>query len=70
MAVKLDNGFILRNPAEKANRYAHQLNTGKVEETGEVLSNTQKAFRSGYLKARSDSAKAWNSNQKKKKSRK
>lgn len=70
MAVKLDNGVILRNPAEKAARYAHQLYSGKVEETGEILSNTQKAWRSGYLKARKDNAKAWKSNQKKKKSRK
>ena len=65
MAVKVKNGIILRNPAEKGKRYARQLKKGYVSETGEKLTDKQKAWRSGYLSARSDSAKAYKHNLKK-----
>lgn len=52
--------IVLRNPAEKAKRYARQMRAGVVTETGEVLSPTDKAWRAGYLSARSDEAKAFN----------
>lgn len=58
------NKRVLRNPAEKSKRYARQLKNGAVSETGEVLTDTQKAWRSGYLEARKDNAKAYNHNKK------
>ena len=65
--TKNGNKIVLRNPAEKGKRYARQLKNGKVDETGKALSPTDKAYRSGYLQARSDNAKAFNSKNKKKK---
>lgn len=62
MAYKTKTGIILRNPAEKAKRFARQMKNGYISETGEVLTKEDKAFRAGYLAARSDSAKAYNSN--------
>ena len=59
MAFKTKTGIILRNPAEAGKRYARQLKNGKVAETGKTLSSEDKAFRKGYLTARSDSAKAY-----------
>ena len=59
MAFKTKTGIILRNPSEKGKRYARQLKNGKVAETGKSLSKEDRAFRSGYLTARSDSAKAY-----------
>lgn len=63
---------ILLNPSEKSHKVAaelksgvHLTNTGVVKKNkyGKVkkLSDTQKAYRSGYLKARQDNAKAWKS---------
>lgn len=52
-------GIVLRNPAEKGKRYAQQLKEKKVAETGKSLTSEDKAFRKGYLTARSDSAKAY-----------
>lgn len=52
--------IVLRNPAEKGKRYSRQLRAGCITETGEVLSPTDKAWRAGYLSARSDNAKAFN----------
>lgn len=65
--VRTKNGGkrVLRNPAERSKRFARQLRNGVVAETGEVLSDTQKAWRSGYLEARSDNAKAFKSNKRK-----
>lgn len=66
--VKNDKGQkvkVLYNPAEKGKRYARQLRSKQVAETGAVLRDTQLAYRSGYLKARSDNAKAYNHNKKK-----
>lgn len=62
MAYKTKNGIILRNPAEKAKRYARQMKSGIVRETGKKLSATDRAYRAGYLAARTDSAKAFNAN--------
>lgn len=62
MAYRTSNGIILRNPAEKAKRYARQMKHGVVRETGKELSATDMAFRAGYLQARQDSAKAYCSN--------
>lgn len=62
MAVKTKNGIILRNPAEKAKRYARQMKSGCVTETGKELSSSDMAYRAGYLDARKDSAKAYCSN--------
>lgn len=59
MAFKTKTGIILRNPAEKGKRYARQLKSNRVTETGKTLTKEDRAFRSGYLTARSDSAKAY-----------
>lgn len=66
MAYKTKNGIILRTPAEKGKRYARQMRRGVIAETGEKLDKVQMAYRAGYLDARSDSAKAYNHNRKKK----
>jgi hypothetical protein len=60
---KSKNGkkIVLRNPAEKSKRFARQLKSGKVAETGKDLTDTDKAFRRGYLTSRSDNANAYNS---------
>ncbi len=52
----------LLDPSEKAKRYSKQLKHGSIRETGELLSDEQKAWRKGYLSARSDSAMAYCSN--------
>ncbi len=59
------NKIVLLNPSEKGQRYARQLKHG-VDHNGVVLSDTQKSFRSGYLQARKDSAKAYNAKQRRK----
>lgn len=60
MAYKTKNGIILRNPAEKAKRYARQLKNNKVTETNKTLSKEDRAYRGGYLDARKDNAMARN----------
>lgn len=62
--------IVLRNPAEKAKRFARQLTKGKVSETGKKLSPTDRAFRIGYLSARSDNADCFKSQRKVFKARK
>ena len=62
MAYKTKTGIILRDPAEKAKRFARQMKNGKVTETGKKLTKTDMAFRAGYLQARKDSADAFNAN--------
>lgn len=62
MAYKTKNGIILRTPTEKAKRFSRQLKSGVIRETGEKLSPTDKAFRAGYLQARTDGAKVHNAN--------
>ena len=62
MAYKTETGIILRNPAEKAKRFARQMKSGVVSETGQELDCCDIAYRAGYLRARQDSAKAYNAN--------
>ena len=61
--------IVLRNPSEKAKRFARQLKSNKIQETGETLSKTDRAFRIGYLTSRSDNAKAFKSRLAKKRGR-
>lgn len=75
--VKTKKGrtITLLNPSQKANKFAAELRTGmhytndgsyKPDKDGEIgLTKAQRAYRSGYLDARSDGAKAWKHNQKK-----
>ena len=65
ITTRKGNKVVLRNPSEKAKRYARQLKNGVVQETNKKLTPTDKAYRIGYLSARSDNAKAYNSNKKK-----
>lgn len=74
--VKNNNGKVitLLNPSEKSRKFASELkgnirytNDGKLKsgKNGELgLSDTQRAYRSGYLQARKDSAKAYKSKRK------
>ncbi len=64
---KSKNGkdFTLLNPDEKARKSAVELKTGKNVYTGETLTATQKAYRSGYLASRKDSANCYNAKNKK-----
>ena len=65
----------LLNPSEKAGKFAAELRTGmrytnngdyKPDKNGEIgLSKEARAYRSGYLDARKDSANAWKHSQKK-----
>lgn len=52
--------IVLRNPAEKAKRYARQMKNGIVTETGKKLRAVDMAYRAGYLDARTDNAKCFN----------
>ena len=75
--VKTKNGgtVTLLNPSEKAGKYAAELRTGirytnegayKPDKNGEVgLTETQRAYRSGYLDARKDGAKAYKAKKRK-----
>lgn len=82
VVVKSKSGknVTLLNPAEKGKKYAAELKAKvrctndhhiKRDKNGKKLglSKAQRAYRAGYLTARSDSAKAYNSNRKKRKSR-
>ena len=62
--TKTGKKFTLLNPTEKASKYAVELRTGRNVYTGEFLSDTQKAHRSGYLSCRKDSAKCYKANNK------
>ena len=51
----------------KRRQHAYQFWQAQFEEDGSIpLSDTQRAFRSGYLSAQKDSANAWKAKQKKK----
>lgn len=78
--VKSNTGkeILLLDPAEKSMKYAIELKQGlhstndhilKRDKKGRAirLSDTQKAWRAGYLAARKDNAKAYKSNLNKKK---
>ena len=66
----------LLNPSEKGRKFALELKEGhrytnagklKADEDGPIpLSDTEKAWRSGYLSAQKDSANAWKARNKKK----
>ena len=61
---------LLLNPSEKASKFAFEIKQ-KKRVTNDMtgikgpLNREQQAYRSGYLDARKDSAKAWKHNQKK-----
>ena len=65
----------LLNPSEKGAKFAAELRTGirktndgrnKADKNGDVgLTKEQRAYRSGYLDAQKDSARAWKHSQKK-----
>jgi len=52
--------YFVKSPKKKAKIYRAQLykNNGIKKSTGEVLSESQKSFRKGYLQARRDVAEA------------
>ena len=65
------------NPSEKGNKFAKELSLGyhhtndmqfKTDKNGEVkpLTREERAYRSGYLDARKDSANCWKAKNKKK----
>lgn len=60
---KTKNGksIVLLNPAEKSKRYARQLKTGIISETGVIIDDKGRYWRMGYLTSRSDNAKAYRS---------
>jgi len=70
MAVKVTNrnGYTvtLLNPSEKGQLYARELKDNYNPRTGDGLTKSQRAYRSGYLDARKDNAKAYKHNKKKK----
>ena len=63
--TKKGKKFTLLNPAEKGSKFAVELRTGRNVYTGEYLTDTQKAHRSGYLQAQKDSARCFNAKRKK-----
>ena len=52
--------FTLLNPAEKGSKCAVELRTGRNVYTGEHLTDTQKAWRAGFLQAQKDNARCFN----------
>lgn len=48
------------NPSQKAAYHAQKLKTGKNPRTGKPLSDFERGQSAGYLKARQDSADAYN----------
>lgn len=55
------------NPHERSEKYALDLKYGVDTVSGKKLTIRQKAWRSGYLKARKDNARAWKAKVKAKK---
>lgn len=76
ITTKKGKKITLLNPSQKGKKFSKELkegyamsNSGKyrTDEDGPLpLSNTQKAYRAGYLDARSDNAKCFKHNKKKK----
>lgn len=54
------------NPQEKSEKYCEDLKNGFDVVNGKKLTKAQKAWRSGYLKARKDNANAYKANLRKK----
>ena len=77
--TKKGDYITLLNPSEKAGKFASELRTGirktndgryKADKNGDVgLSSDQRAYRSGYLDARKDNAKAYKHNKSKRRSK-
>lgn len=65
MNVKTKKGRKFYTPAAKGEKYAFELKNNYNASTGETLSKNARAYRSGYLDARSDNAKAYKYNLKK-----
>lgn len=61
ITTKSGKTVALLNPSEKSRKYASDLHK-KCDRDGVVLSDTQLSYRSGYLKAREDSGRAYASN--------
>ena len=59
--IRKDTGeaFTVFNPSEKSQKYAYDLHIGIDSVSGEKLTTAKKAWRSGYLQARKDNAKAY-----------
>ncbi len=55
----------LLNPDQRGRKYSSELKTKKETFSQKDLSNTQLAYRSGYLRSRSDNAKAHKKNKEK-----
>lgn len=75
--TKKGNTITLLNPAEKGEKYAKELRTGKKytndgavkkDNKGKVikLGKKERAYRGGYMDARKDNAKAYKSKRSKK----
>ena len=74
--IKKGKEITLLNPSERAEKFALELQTGKKQtNSGEwkikkgkwvELTPVESAFRSGYLQARKDNAKAYKANKKRK----
>ena len=56
----------LLNPKEKGELYAREIKDNYNARTGDALTHAQKSYRSGYLDARKDNARAFKHNWKKK----
>lgn len=71
VTVKNQNGqnVTLYNPAEKGEIAVFELKNNYNARTGETLTKGQRAYRSGYLTARRDSAKCWKAQHKKRQTR-
>lgn len=80
VTIQSKNGkkITLLNPSEKGKKFAKELKTGfkrtnsgkyklDKKKKGIKLTDTEKAFRSGYLSAQKDNAKCYNAKKKKKK---
>jgi len=78
---KRGKAVTLLNPSEKSRKFADELHTGKrftnngelkVDASGNplTLSDTQRAYRSGYLRSRKDGAKVYKYKKAKRKSKK
>lgn len=59
--IRKDTGeaFTIYNPSEKSQKYAYDLRVGVDSVSGKKLTTAKKAWRSGYLQARKDNAKAY-----------
>ena len=47
---------VVETPNTKSNRYYNENKNGKKTYTGELMTDTQKAFRSGYMQSQKDNS--------------